>query len=63
MDKTIRKLIENLSYFLCNILVRVKVIFLPNCSLVSSLYKHKGVREFLNKKKKNENPKRKKLLK
>ena len=30
----------------------VRVIFLPDCSLILSLVKHKDVRAFLNKKKK-----------
>ena len=30
-------------YFLDNILVEIRIIFLPYCSLVLSLLKHKGV--------------------
>ena len=37
-------------YFLGNVLVGVKVIFLLNCPLVLSLHKHKGVRVFFNQK-------------
>ena len=48
MDKTIWKLTGNLLYFLGNILVGVRVIFLPDCPLILSLLKYKGVRVFLN---------------
>ena len=48
MDKTIWKLTRNLSYFLGNILVGVRVVFLPDCPLILSLLKYKGVRVFLN---------------
>ena len=48
MDKTIWKLIGNLSYFLSNILVGVKVAFLPEYPLVLFLLKHRGVGVFLN---------------
>ena len=37
-----------LFYFLGNVLVGVTVTFLPNCPLVLSLLKHKGVEVFLN---------------
>ena len=44
------------SYFLGNVLVGVKVIFLPNYPLVLSIFKHRDVRAFLSKKKmKNSN--------
>ena len=33
----------------------VKIVFLPDCPLILSLLKHKGVRAFLNKKMKNPN--------
>ena len=33
-------------YFLDNVLVRVKIIFLSNCFLVLSLLKHRSVRHF-----------------
>ena len=50
MDKTIWKLIGNLSYFLGNVLVGVRVTFLPNCPLILSLLKHRGVGYFWTKK-------------
>ena len=50
MDKIIWKLIGEWLYFLGNVLVGVRVIFLPDCSLILSLVKHKDVRVFLNKK-------------
>ena len=48
MDKIIWKLTENLSYFLGNILVGVRVAFLPDCPLILSLVKYRGVWVFLN---------------
>ena len=48
-------------YFLDNVLVGVRVVFLPNCLLVLSLHKHRGVRAFLNQK--NEYSKQEKPLK
>ena len=39
MDKVIWKLPEKLSYFLGNILVGVRVAFLPDCPLSLSLLK------------------------
>ena len=51
MEKTIWKLIGKLSYFLGNVLVEVRFVFLPDCSLVLfllSLFKHKSVGVFLN---------------
>ena len=48
MDKTIWKLTGEWPYFLGNVLVGVRVVFLPNCPLVLSLHKHKGVGVFLN---------------
>ena len=57
MDKVIWKLIGEWPYFLGNILVGVRVIFLPDSLLVLSLFKHRGVETFLNKKKKNEDSK------
>ena len=56
MDKEICKLGE-WPYFLGNILVGVRVIFLPDCPLILSILKHKGIGTFLNKKKKIEDPK------
>ena len=52
MDKTIWKSIRKGSYFLDNVLVGLKVVFLLNCPLVLFLYKHRGVGIFLKKKKK-----------
>ena len=51
MDKTIWKSIGKWSYFLGNVLVGLRVVFLSNCPLVLSLHKHRGVGIFLNKKK------------
>ena len=60
MDKVIWKLIEELkkkkltrewSYFLGNVLVGVRVVFLLDCPLVLFLLKYKGVGAFLKKKK------------
>ena len=48
MDKAIWKLTGELSYFLDNVLVGVRVAFLPECPLVLSLLKHRGVGAFLN---------------
>ena len=42
--------IKEWPYFLDNILVRVRVVFLPDCPLVLCLLKHRGVGVFLNKK-------------
>ena len=50
MDKAIRKLAGNLSYFLGNVLVRIRVTFLPDCPLVLFLLKYKGIEAFLNQK-------------
>ena len=61
MDKVIWKLTGEGLYFLGNVLLRVRVVFLPNYPLVLSLYKHRGVRVFLNQK--NEDFKQDKLLK
>ena len=33
-------------YFLDNVLMRAKIIFLPNCFLALSLLKHRSVRHF-----------------
>ena len=48
MDKTIWKLTREWSYFLGNVLVGVRVVFLLNCSLILSLHKHRGIGVFLN---------------
>ena len=69
MDKVIWKLIGELkkkltgewSYFLGNVLVGVRVVFLLDCLLVLFLLKYKGVGAFLNKK--NEESKQGKSLK
>ena len=61
MDKAIWKSTEEWLYFLDNILVGVRVVFLPNCTLVLSLLKYRSVEVFLNLK--NENLRKKKLLK
>ena len=61
MDKAIWKLIEKWSYFVSNVLVGVRIVFLPDYPLVLSLLKHKGVRVFLNEK--NEDLKQEKPLK
>ena len=55
MDKIIWKSTREWPYFLSNILVRVRVVFLPNCLLVLSVLKHRDVEVFLNQK--NEDPK------
>ena len=48
MDKAIRKLTGEWPYFLDNVLVGVRVVFLPNCPLVLSLHKYRSVGVFLN---------------
>ena len=60
MDKVIWKSTGEWPYFLGNILVRVRVVFLPNCLLVLSVLKHKDVDAFVNKK--NEDPKQEETL-
>ena len=52
MNKEIWKSIGEWPYFLGNILVGVRVVFLPDYPLVLSLLKHRGVRAFLNQLKK-----------
>ena len=42
-------------YFLGNVLVGVKVVYLPGCPLLLSLLKHRSVGTFFNQK--NEDPK------
>ena len=61
MDKVIWKLTGEWSYFLGNVLVGVRVVFLPDYPLVLFLLKYKGVWAFLNKK--NEESKQGKPLK
>ena len=48
MNKAIWKLTGKWSYFLDNILVGVRVAFLPDCPLILSLLKDKGIDAFLN---------------
>ena len=48
MDKVIWKIIREYSYFLGNVLVGVRVAFLPECPLILSLLKYRGVGAFLN---------------
>ena len=48
MDRVIWKSIREWPYFLGNVLVWVKVVFLLNCPLILSLLKHRGVEVFLN---------------
>ena len=48
MDKGIWKLIEEWPFFLDNVLVGVRVVFLLNCPLILSLLKYKSVGAFLN---------------
>ena len=55
MDKAIWKITEEWSYFLGNVLVGVRVAFLPEYPLVLFLIKHRGVGAFLNKKIRNPN--------
>ena len=55
MDKEIRKSTEKVPYFLDNVLVEVKVVFLPDCLLVLSLLKYRDVCAFLNQKNKDPN--------
>ena len=50
MDKAIWKSIGEWFYFLSNVLVGVRVVFLLDCPLVLSLLKHRSVGVFLNKK-------------
>ena len=46
MDKSIWKSIGGWSYFLSNVLVEVRVVFLPDCPLILSLLKHRDVGAF-----------------
>ena len=48
MDKIIWKSTEEWPYFLNNVLVEFRIVFLPNCLLILSLLKHRGVEAFLN---------------
>ena len=51
MDKVIWKLTGEWLNFLGNVLVGVRVVFLLDCLLVLSLFKHRSIQGFLNKKK------------
>ena len=55
VDNEIWKPTEEWPYFLINVLMRVRVVFLPDYYLVLSLIKHMDVGAFLNQK--NEDPK------
>ena len=46
MDKSIWKSTEDWPYFLGNVLIEVKVVFLPDCPLILSLLKHRDVGAF-----------------
>ena len=46
MDKSIWKSTGEWPYFLGNVLVEVRVVFLPNCPLILSLLKHGDVGAF-----------------
>ena len=50
-------LIEEWSYFICNVLMGVRIVFLPDCPLVLSLHKYRNVGAFLNQKMRNPNRK------
>ena len=52
MDKEIWKFTGEYPYFLGNILVGFRIVFLPNCLLILSILKHTNVGAFLNPKKK-----------
>ena len=52
MDKAIWKSIGEGHYFLGNVLVGVRIVFLPDCPLILFLLKHRGVGVFLNQKNK-----------
>ena len=61
MNKVIWKSTKEWLYYLGNVLVGVRVVFLPNCLLVLSLLKHRSVGTFFNQK--NEDHKQGKPLK
>ena len=56
-----KKLTGEWSYFLGNVLVGLRIVFLPDCPLVLFLLKYNGVGAFLNQK--NEESKQRKPLK
>ena len=55
MDKSIWKSTGEWSYFLGNVLVKVRVVFLPDCPLILSLLKHRDVGAFRTMKIRNPN--------
>ena len=60
MDKAIRKSTGEWPYFLGNVLVGVRIVFLPDYPLVLFLLKHRSIGAFLNQK--NEELKQEKSL-
>ena len=50
MDKVIWKSTGKWPYFVGNVLVGVRIVFLPDCPLILFLLKHRGVGVFLNQK-------------
>ena len=48
MDKSIWKSTGEWPYFLGNVLVEVRIVFLPDCPLILSLLKHRDVGAFYN---------------
>ena len=60
MDKSIWKSTGEWPYFLGNVLVEVRVVFLPDCPLILSLLKYRSIWAFLNQK--NEESKQGSLL-
>ena len=60
MNKAIWKSIREWPYFLGIVLVRVRVVFLPDYPLILSLHKHRSIGAFLNQK--NEESKQGSLL-
>ena len=50
MNKVIWKSIGEWPYFLGNVLVEIKVVFLPDCHSVLSLHTHRSIGVFLNQK-------------
>ena len=48
MDKSIWKSTREWPYFLGNVSVEVRVVFLPDCPLILSLLKHRDVGAFYN---------------
>ena len=50
MNKEVWKSTREWPYFLGNVLLEVKVVFLPDCPLILSILKHRDVEAFLNQK-------------